>query len=74
MEAIQSVLKDRGLNESQKILAIAMFMDPKQCPNSNIDPEIITLGYTVKNLIDENKIKLSFIKDGILNIDVIDKN
>ena len=73
MEAIQNVLKDRGLNESQKILALAMFMDPKQCPNSQIDPEIIKLGHTVKNLVDENKIKLSFKKDGILNIVVLNK-
>ena len=59
MEAIQNVLKDRSLNESQKILALAMFMDPKQCPNNKIDPEITKLGHTIKELVDENKITIS---------------
>lgn len=68
MEFMQNILKAGNLNETQKILAIAMFMDPKQCPDTKIDPEIIELGYKVKSLVDKSKISLSFSKDSKLNI------
>lgn len=71
MEFLQQLLKDKHLNETQKILSIAMFMDPKHCPNTNIDPETITLGQTVKSLVDSNKIHLSFSKEGKLLVQTL---
>lgn len=65
---MEALLKCGNLNETQKILALAMFMDPKQCPATKIDPEIIELGHKVKELVDQGKFSLSFNNNGKLII------
>lgn len=58
------------LKKQEKIMvAVAMFAEPSNIPKFEIDPEIIKLGKTIKNLIQTEKIKtFQFNEDGSLKV------